>query len=127
MKLEGKKGSNKEPAYIAAEKSGTLNFLMYSPTGPGNRSKDKEFKLGSKFKALIGTSGGRLFGFGVEFAGLRDQLFRIDWLDDRSDWKNSVFGNPIDRLLHVHYHVHDSKEHWTIWAPSGVSSPIEMH
>jgi RHS repeat-associated protein len=99
--------------YLRAEGAGTLQFILFTPTGPGGRRGDRIISISDRFAVAVSPLGGRLFGFGVRatrFAGY-DQWFRIDWFDGR-----------LRQPINVHYHVFREPDahpgpHRVIWTP----------
>jgi hypothetical protein len=79
-----------------AEKRSAFKWILFLPTGPGNRSGDKLVPVPGKKNLALGVSafGGRLFGFGAQSSSNRNsrvQFFRIDY------WENFQ--------LDLHYHA----------------------
>ncbi len=108
------------PQYLQEEAAGTLQLVLYLPTGPaaGVRRGDRTINLSDQAAVAVSPTGGRLFGFGVRTSGQRrnpqnpgDQWFRIDYFDGR-----------LNPPLNIHYHVFQEQDHHpgperVIWAP----------
>jgi RHS repeat-associated protein len=99
--------------YGRRELAGTLQFILFTPTGPGGRAGDRIISLSDSFAVGVSPNGGRLFGFGVRDRAQRgfDQWFRIDWFDRR-----------LPQPINVHYHVFQETDahpgpHRVIWTP----------